>query len=73
MGLIGTKFCPKEAAAIYEVAGDALALKHSIQVNTERTNKHMNTGRTLERVITKYYYCKLCKTSVFLRFLFPNS
>lgn len=43
MGLIGTKFCFKEATAIDEVAGDALALKHSIQINTTCTNKCINT------------------------------
>lgn len=33
MGLIGAEFSPKEATSIYEVAGDALALKHSVQVH----------------------------------------
>lgn len=43
MGLIGTKFRFKEATAVYEVAGDALALKHSIQINTKYTHKCINT------------------------------
>lgn len=43
MGLIGTKLCFKEATSIYEVAGDALALKHSIQINTKCMNKCINT------------------------------
>lgn len=42
MGLIGTEFCFEEATAVYEVAGDALALKHPIQVNTKCTVKCIN-------------------------------
>lgn len=34
IGLIGAEFRLKEAASIYEVAGEALALKNSFQVNT---------------------------------------
>lgn len=40
VGLIGTEFSFKEAASIYEVAGEALALKNSVQVHT---CKEMNT------------------------------
>lgn len=35
MSLIGAEFGFEEATTIDEAAGDALALKHSIQVNTE--------------------------------------
>lgn len=34
MGLIGTEFCFEEATPIYEVAGEAPALKNPIQVHT---------------------------------------
>lgn len=39
MGLIGAEYGFKEATSIYEVAGDALALKHSIQVHTWEEDK----------------------------------
>lgn len=34
IGLVGTEFSFEEAASIYEVAGEALALKYSFQVHT---------------------------------------
>lgn len=44
MSLIGTEFGFEEATTIDKVAGDALALKHSIQVNTEYRNTTQNNS-----------------------------
>lgn len=46
MSLIGTEFCFEEATTIDEVAGDALALKHSIQVNAKCINITLNNWKT---------------------------
>lgn len=41
MGLIGTELSFKEATSIYEIAGDAPALKNSIQVRAWKSKRRV--------------------------------
>lgn len=59
MSLIGTEFCFEEATTIDEVAGDALALKHSIQVNTKCINIIQNNWKPSSASSSNIIKCQI--------------